>query len=80
MADISTSRQDDGSRRPQGNFSSRPHPPAQNRGAVPMGIVPWRVAEKPKQIKWQGVTVSAAGHGPKSANVVGNGLRMVART
>ena len=34
------------SRQPQGNFSNRCHPQVQNRGAVLMGMVPWRVAEK----------------------------------
>ena len=43
----------DGSRQPYSNFSNRPHPPRQNRGAVLMGIAVWRVTEKPKQIKWQ---------------------------
>ena len=28
------------------NFSNRCHPQIQNRGAVPMGTVSWRVAEK----------------------------------
>ena len=69
----------DGSRQPYSNFSNQPHPPRQNRGAVQMGITVWRVAEKPKKIKWHLAKVSAAGHGPKSAKVVGNGPRMVAR-
>ena len=43
----------DGSRQPYSNFSNRPHPPRQNRGAVLMGIAVWRVTEKPKKIKWQ---------------------------
>ena len=43
----------DGSRQPYSNFSNRPHPPRQNRGAVLMGIAVWRVAEKPKKIKCQ---------------------------
>ena len=34
------------SRQPRGNFSNRWHPQIQNRGAVPMSMVPWRVAEK----------------------------------
>ena len=38
----------DGSRQPYSNFSNRPHPPRQNRGAVLMGIVLWRVTENPK--------------------------------
>ena len=33
----------DGSRQPYSNFSNRPHPPRQNRGAVLMGIAVWRV-------------------------------------
>ena len=40
----------DGSRQPYSNFSNRPHPPRQNRGAVLMGIAVWRVTEKPKKI------------------------------
>ena len=43
----------DGSRQPYSNFSNRPHPPRQNRGAVLMGIAVWRVAEQLKNIKWQ---------------------------
>ena len=43
----------DGSRQPYSNFSNRPHPPRQNRGAVLMGMAVWRVTEKPKKIKWQ---------------------------
>ena len=39
----------DGSRQPYSNFSNRPHPPRQNRGAVLMGIAVWRVTEKPKK-------------------------------
>ena len=37
----------DGSRQPYSNFSNRPHPPRQNRGAVLMGSVLWRVTENP---------------------------------
>ncbi len=40
----------DVSRQPHSNFSSRPHPPRQNRGAVLMGIAVWRVIEKPKKM------------------------------
>ena len=36
------------SRQPYGNSSNRWHPQVQNRGAVLMGIVPWRVVEKQK--------------------------------
>ena len=38
-----------------------------------MGTVSWRVAEKSKKIKWQGVTVSAEGHGPKNRKWPQNG-------
>ena len=40
--------QHDGFRHPYSNFSNRPHPLAQNRGSILMGIVLWRVAEKAK--------------------------------
>ena len=63
MADISTPSQDDGSRQPQGNFSNRPHPPAQNHGAVPMGIVLWRVAEKRLSAERMFVFCSCSGSG-----------------
>ena len=43
----------DGSRQPYSNFSNRPHPQRQNRGAVRMGMAVWRVTEKLKKIKWQ---------------------------
>ena len=33
------------------DFSNRWHPQVQNRRAVPMGTVPWRVAEKPNMQK-----------------------------
>ena len=40
----------------------------------------WRLfGEKPKNINGNGVNMSGNGQGPKSGNVVGNGLRMVAR-
>ena len=42
----------DGSRQPYSNFSNRPHPPRQNRGAVLMGIAVWRVTENPKIAIW----------------------------
>ena len=38
--------QHDGFPQPYNNFSNRPHPLAQNRGAIPMGTVIWRVTEK----------------------------------
>ena len=41
----------DGSRQQYSNFSNRPHPPKQNRGAVLMGIAVWRVVEKPNKNK-----------------------------
>ena len=38
----------DGFRQPYSSFSNRPHPLAQNRGTILMGIVLWRVTENPK--------------------------------
>ena len=69
----------DGSRQPYSNFSNRPHPPRQNRGAVRMGIAVWRVTEKPKKENGNGVNMSDHRQGPKSGKVDGNGPRMVAR-
>ena len=64
----------DGSRQPYSNFSNRPHPLRQNRGAVLMGIAVWRVTAKPeKNKKGNGVSMSGNGQGPKSGKVVGNG-------
>ena len=37
-------------------------------------------AIKTKKMKWQLAKMSAAEHGPKSARMVGNGLRMVPRS
>ena len=38
----------DGFRRPYSNFSDRPHPLAQNRDTILMGIVLWRITETPQ--------------------------------
>ena len=45
---ISVMSHRDGFRQPYSNFSNRPHPLAQNRGTILMGIVLWRVTENPK--------------------------------
>ena len=55
----------DGSRQPYSNFSNRPHPPRQNRGAVLMGIAVWRVTERPPK-NCNGVNMSDNGQGPAS--------------
>ena len=44
----STIRLHHGFRQPKGNFSNRPHPPAQTRDTILMGRAVWRVTEKPK--------------------------------
>ena len=46
--------QRDGFRQPYSNFSNRPHPLAQNRGTILMGIAVWRVAEEAKIAIWVG--------------------------
>ena len=54
LATTSVLSQRDGFRQPYSNFSNRPHPLAQNRGTIIMGIAVWRVAEKAKIAIWGG--------------------------
>ena len=54
LATTSVLSQREGFRQPYSNFSNRPHPLAQNRGTILMGIAVWRVAEKAKIAIWVG--------------------------
>ena len=54
LATTSVLSQRDGFRQPYSNFANRPHPLAQNRGTILMGIAVWRVAEKAKIAIWVG--------------------------